>query len=157
MLEIGNLSNCYYSGNIEGVYDTGGLIGGCSQGTIRNCYVINANIEGVGLFPKLTDIIENPKKLEIVELEGPQLPRVLDDEKITIAVINNNFAGQAGLDAKKNGIFIEDKDSPYVNLIVSRVDNQNDEKIKTFLKAYQSEEVAKKAEEVFKGGAVPGW
>ena len=113
--------------------------------------------EGVGLFPKLTDIIENPKKLEIVELEGPQLPRVLDDEKITIAVINNNFAGQAGLDAKKNGIFVEDKDSPYVNLIVSRVDNQNDEKIKTFLKAYQSEEVAKKAEEVFKGGAVPGW
>jgi len=113
--------------------------------------------KNVGLFPKLTDIIENPKKLDIIELDGPQLPRVLEDNKITIAVINNNFAGQAGLDIKKNGIFIEDKDSPYVNLIVSRVDNQSDEKIKTFLKAYQSKEVAEKAKEVFKDGAIPGW
>lgn len=113
--------------------------------------------DGVGLFPKLTDIVANPKKLEIIELESPQLPRVLEDDKITIAIINNNFAGQAGLDAKKEGIFVEDKESPYVNLIVSRIDNQNDEKIKTFLKAYQSEEVAKKADEIFKGSAIPGW
>jgi len=42
-------------------------------------------------------------------------------------------------------------------LIVSRVDNQSDEKIKTFLKAYQSKEVAEKAKEVFKDGAIPGW
>lgn len=111
----------------------------------------------VGLFPKLTDVIENPKKLQIIELEGPQLPRVLDDEKVTIAVINNNFAGQAGLDATKNGIFIEDKDSPYVNLIVSRTDNKDEEKVKTFIKAYQSEEVAQKAKDIFKGGAVQGW
>ena len=111
----------------------------------------------VGLFPKLTDVIDNPKKLEIMELDGPQLPRVLEDEKVTLAIINNNFAGQAGLDPKVDGIFVEDKDSPYVNLIVSRIDNQNDEKIKTFLKAYQSEEVAKKAEQLFKGGAIQGW
>lgn len=111
----------------------------------------------VGLLPKVTDIVSNPKKLEIFELEAPQLPRVLDDEKVVIAIINNNFAVQSGLDKDKEGIFLEGKDSPYVNLVVSREDNKNDEKIKQFTQAYQSEEVAKKADEIFKGGAVKGW
>lgn len=113
--------------------------------------------EGVGLFPKLTDITANPKQLEIVELEAPQLSRVLDDEKVVIAVINNNFAGQAGLDATKDGVFTEDKDSPYMNLVVSREDNKNDPRIKQFLEAYQSDKVEAKAKELFKDGAVKGW
>ena len=113
--------------------------------------------DGVGLFPKLTDIVSNPKKLEIIELEAPQLTRVLDDEKVVIAVINNNFAGQAGLDAAKEGIFTEDKDSPYMNLVVSREDNKNDPRLKQFLQAYQSPEVEQKAKEVFKDGAIKGW
>lgn len=113
--------------------------------------------EGIGLLPKVTDIVDNPKQLKIVEIEAPQLPRVLDDKEVVIAIINNNFAAQAGLDEAKFGIFKEDKDSPYVNLVVSRDDNKNDEKVKNFLKAYQSDEVVKKAEEIFKGGAVKGW
>lgn len=113
--------------------------------------------DNVGLLPKVTDIAENPKQLKIVEIEAPQLPRVLDDKEVVIAIINNNFAAQAGLDANKFGIFKEDKNSPYVNLIVSREDNKNSEKVKNFVKAYQSDEVLKKAEEVFKGGAVKGW
>lgn len=111
----------------------------------------------VGLLPKVTDIVENPKKLDIIEIDGAQLPRVLDDAKVTLAIINNNFAVQSGLDKDKEGIFSEDKDSPYVNLVVSREDNKNDEKVKQFTEAYQSDEVAKKAEEIFKGGAVKGW
>lgn len=113
--------------------------------------------DNVGLLPKVTDIAENPKQLKIVEIEAPQLPRVLDDKEVVIAIINNNFAAQAGLDANQFGIFKEDKNSPYVNLIVSREDNKNSEKVKNFVKAYQSDEVLKKAEEVFKGGAVKGW
>lgn len=111
----------------------------------------------VGLFPKLTDIVANPKKLDIIELEAPQLTRVLDDEKVVIAVINNNFAGQAGLSASKNGVFTEEKDSPYMNLIVSREDNKNDPRVKQFLQAYQSTEVEQKAKEIFKDGAIKGW
>jgi len=113
--------------------------------------------DNVGLLPKVTDIAENPKQLKIVEIEAPQLPRVLDDKEVVIAIINNNFAAQAGLDANQLGIFKEDKNSPYVNLIVAREDNKNAEKVKNFVKAYQSDEVLKKAEEVFKGGAVKGW
>ncbi|MBT2622515.1 methionine ABC transporter substrate-binding lipoprotein MetQ [Chryseobacterium sp. ISL-6] len=113
--------------------------------------------DGIGLLPKVTDIVSNPKQLKIVEIEAPQLPRVLDDKEVVIAIINNNFAAQAGLDETKFGIFKEDKDSPYVNVVVARHDNKDAEKVKNFLKAYQSDEVVRKAEEVFKGGAVKGW
>lgn len=111
----------------------------------------------VGLLPKVTDIVSNPKQLRILEIEAPQLPRVLDDKEVTIAVINNNFAAQAGLNADKDGLFKEDKESPYVNIIVSRKDNKDQQKVKNFVKAYQSEEVAQAAEKAFKGGAVKGW
>ncbi|WP_437917743.1 methionine ABC transporter substrate-binding lipoprotein MetQ [Sphingobacterium sp. LRF_L2] len=111
----------------------------------------------VGLLPKLQDITENRLHLKILELEAPQLPRTLDDDKVTVAVINNNFAASNNLTAKKDGLFIENEKSPYVNIIVSRQDNKEDEKVKTFAKAYQSAEVEAKAEEVFKGGAVKGW
>ncbi|WP_326984488.1 methionine ABC transporter substrate-binding lipoprotein MetQ [Chryseobacterium sp. MYb264] len=113
--------------------------------------------DGIGLLPKVTDITENPKQLKIVEIEAPQLPRVLDDKEVVLAIINNNFAAQAGLDAEKQGILTEDKDSPYTNVVVARHDNQNSDKVKNFVKAYESDEVMKKAQEIFKGGAVKGW
>ncbi|QEC43235.1 methionine ABC transporter substrate-binding lipoprotein MetQ [Pseudobacter ginsenosidimutans] len=113
--------------------------------------------EGVGLLPKVIDITENPKQLKIVEIEAPQLPRVLDDSQVTIAIINNNFAAQAGLDAATLGILQEEGTSPYVNVIASREDNKDQEKVKNFVKAYQSDAVVKAAEKVFRGGAIKGW
>lgn len=113
--------------------------------------------DNIGLLPKVTDITENPRQLEILELEAPQLPRVLDDDRVALAIINNNFAAQAGLNPEKEGLFSEDKNSPYANLIVSREDNQNEEKIKKFVQAYQSVEVEQKAKEVFQGGAIKSW
>ena len=113
--------------------------------------------DGVGLLPKVIDIIENPKKLKILELEAPQLPRTLDDKNVTLAIINNNFAAKVGLLATKDGLLVEDEKSPYVNLIVAREDNKNEQKVKNFVKAYQSAEVEKAAETAFKGGAIKGW
>jgi D-methionine transport system substrate-binding protein len=52
---------------------------------------------------------------------------------------------------------VEDSKSPYVNLIVAREDNKNEEKVKKFVKAYQSVEVEQTAEKEFKGGAIKGW
>ncbi|MEG0851973.1 MAG: methionine ABC transporter substrate-binding lipoprotein MetQ [Flavobacterium sp.] len=112
---------------------------------------------GIGLLPKVTDIISNPKNLKILELEAPQLPRALDDQNVTIAIINNTFASQAGLVPARDALFVEDKDSPYVNLVVSREDNKNEEKVKQFLQAFQSPEVEQAAIREFKGGAVKGW
>src|SRR5690606_12292035 len=111
----------------------------------------------VGLLPTVNDIVSNPKNLKIMELEAPQLPRALDDRNVTIAVINNTFATPNGLIATRDGLFVEGKDSPYVNLVVAREDNKDEEKIRKFVQAYQSEEVAAAAEREFKGGAIKGW
>lgn len=113
--------------------------------------------DGIGLLPKVTDIVANPRQLKIFELEAPQLPGVLDDKQVVIAIINNNFAAQGGLTYEEQGLFREDSDSPYMNVIVSREDNKDAENVKNFVKAYQSEAVAKAAEKAFKDGAIKGW
>ncbi|MDR1920111.1 MAG: MetQ/NlpA family lipoprotein [Tannerellaceae bacterium] len=110
---------------------------------------------GRGYAPRLIDIAENPLKLNILELEAPQLPRALDDKQVSLAVINNNFAVKANL-FLQDGVIVEDKDSPYVNLIVAREDNSQEEKVKQFVASYQSEEVWAVAEKEFPGGVVRG-
>lgn len=111
--------------------------------------------DNTNLLSTRVDIVENPKNLEIQEVEAPLLPRTLDD--VAFSIINTTYAGQVGLTPTKDGIFVEDKNSPYVNLIVSREDNKDKEIVKDFIKAYQSEEVFNKANEVFKGAMVKGW
>lgn len=113
--------------------------------------------EGTGLLPTVLDVVENPKGLKLIELEAPQLPRSLDDNKIDLAVINTTYASQINLTLAKDGLFVEDKDSPYVNIIVSREDNKDSEAVKEFVQAYQSDEVFNEADKVFNGGAVKGW
>ncbi|KAA6330500.1 D-methionine-binding lipoprotein MetQ [termite gut metagenome] len=111
---------------------------------------------GRGYAPRLIDIEANPRNFNIIELEAPQLPRALDDNNVALAVINNSFAVKAGL-FLSDGIYVEDKDSPYVNLIVARTENKDEEKVKKFAQAYQSEEVAETARHEFKEGAIRGW
>jgi len=113
--------------------------------------------EGVGLLPTVNDIVDNPKHLDILELEAPQLPRALDDQKVSIAVINNTFAGPAGLIAKRDGLFVEDGQSPYVNIIVCREADKGKENLKQWAQAYQSPEVVAVADSAFHGGAIKGW
>ena len=65
----------------------------------------------------------HPKNLDIRPLDAAQLPRVLTD--VDIAAINTNFAVPAGL-IPKEGLFMEDKDSPYANILVVRDQDKND-------------------------------
>ncbi|QIW16098.1 DL-methionine transporter substrate-binding subunit [Pasteurellaceae bacterium RH1A] len=111
--------------------------------------------EGNKLFATRVDILENPKNLVIQEIDAPLLPRTLDDTALSI--INTTYAGQVGLNPTKDGLFVESKDSPYVNIIVARESNKDDEKVKNFVKSYQTEEVHQKANEVFNGAVVKGW
>lgn len=112
---------------------------------------------GKGLLPTAVDIVDNPHHLNIIELEGAQLPRVLDDPKVDVAIISTTYIQQTGLSPVRDSIFIEDRNSPYVNIVVAREDNKDAEKVKNFVKAYQSPEVASAAARIFNGGAVPGW
>lgn len=111
--------------------------------------------EGSGLESTVRDIVANPKNIEIIELEAPQLPRSLDD--VTLAIINNTFASTINLVPERDGVFVEDKESPYVNLIVARENNVDNENVKTFVKAYQTDEVYNAASDIFKGSVVKGW
>ncbi|AIR70872.1 MetQ/NlpA family lipoprotein [Dickeya fangzhongdai] len=113
--------------------------------------------DNVGLLPTVLDVTENPKNLKLVELEAPQLPRSLDDDQIALAIINTTYASQINLTPTKDGLFVEEKDSPYVNLLVAREDNKDAENVKKFVKAYQSDEVNQAALKTFNGGAVKGW
>ncbi|MBZ6067314.1 methionine ABC transporter substrate-binding lipoprotein MetQ [Aeromonas schubertii] len=101
------------------------------------------------------DIVANPKNLKIVELEAAQLPRSLED--VDLAIINTTFASQIDLTPNRDGLFVEDKESPYVNLIVARESNKDEQKVKEFVQSFQTDEVYKKGDELFKGGLVKGW
>lgn len=101
------------------------------------------------------DIVENPKNLKFSELEAPQLPRVLQD--VDFAIINTNFALETGLDPLKDTLFMEDKDSPYANVLAVRPDNQNDPAISELAKALNSQEVKKFLEDKYKGAIVPAF
>ncbi|OPH37217.1 MetQ/NlpA family lipoprotein [Moraxella equi] len=110
--------------------------------------------DNTNLFSTSLDIVENPKKLEIKEVDTSVAARALDD--VDLAVVNNTYAGQVGLTAN-DGVFVEDKDSPYVNIIVARADNKDSDAIKNFVQAYQSDEVEAEAKNQFKDGVVKGW
>ena len=85
------------------------------------------------------DIIKNPYNIEIVELDAAQLPRTLDD--VLASVINSNFAGQAGFIPSRDAIIMEDKDSPYANIIAVREADKDSPKIKALVEASQSKKV----------------
>ena len=85
------------------------------------------------------DITGNPKGLKFVELEAAQLPRTLVD--VTASVINTNFASEAGLVPSRDAIVIEDKDSPYANVIAVREADKDSPAVKALVKAVNSPEV----------------
>lgn len=100
------------------------------------------------------DIAENPRDFRFREIEAAQLPRVLPD--VDMAFINNTFAQPAGL-TLDDALIKEGPESPYVNLIAVRAGDEEREDIRQLVDAYQREEVIDKADELFKGAAVPGW
>lgn len=101
------------------------------------------------------DISENPKNLIIKPIDAAQLPRALDD--VDIAIINTTFAIPAGLNPQSDSIIIEDKYSPYANLIVVRQKDANSDKSKALLSAMHSKAVLNKAKDVFGNGALPAF
>ncbi len=110
---------------------------------------------GVGTRATPANIIENPKNLSIIELDAAQLPRSLED--VDLAIINTGYAAEINLLPSRDGLFVEEKDSPYVNIIVAREGEKDSTLIKNFVKAYQSPEVFEKAKELLPGSVIQGW
>ena len=101
------------------------------------------------------DILTNPKQFQFKELDAAQLPRILTD--VDAAVINSSFAIPADLRPSRDGLFVEQKDSPYANLIVIRQDSDKKRQLEEFVKAMNSVEVKKQAKNLFGDAAIPAW
>ena len=111
--------------------------------------------DGVGVKATVQDITSNPKNLKFQEVEAAQVPRTLDD--VDAAVINTNFAVQVNLVPTKDAMFMEDKTSPYVNIIAVRAGDQDRPEIQALLKALKSDEVKNFINEKYKGAIVPAF
>ena len=99
------------------------------------------------------DIVENPKKITIAELEGAQLPRVLDDLDAT--VIASHFAIEAKLNPVKDSIALESPQSKYNVVLVVR--RQDKPWVKDLVDAYRSPEVKAFVADTFKGSILTVW
>jgi len=101
------------------------------------------------------DITENSKQLKFRELDSAMLPRVLD--QVDLALINTNYALDAGLNPTKDALAIESSDSPYVNFLVARPDNKDDARVQKLAKALNSPEVKAFIEQKYKGAVLPAF
>jgi D-methionine transport system substrate-binding protein len=108
-----------------------------------------------GLKATPLDIVENPKKIKIVELDAAQLPRSLDD--FDAAVINGNYAESAGLSPTKDAIAVEASTGPYANVIAVRIADKDKPWVAKLVKAYHSPEVKKFVLEKYKGSVITSW
>jgi D-methionine transport system substrate-binding protein len=109
--------------------------------------------EGSKITATPRDIADNPKNLEFKELEAATLPRILN--QVDVALINTNYALEAGLNPTKDALIIEGSDSPYVNILVARPDNKDSDAMKKLSAALTSEDVKDFIYEKYQGAVVP--
>ena len=111
--------------------------------------------EDVGLEATKTDIVDNPKNVEIVELEAASIPGALAD--VALGVINANYALGAQL-TTDDAVAYEASDSEaaetYVNVIVVNKGNEESEKTKALVAAVQTDAVKKFIEEKYNGAVI---
>lgn len=102
------------------------------------------------------DIVENPHKIEIVEVEAAQVPRSLPD--VDFGVINGNFAIAAGLKVS-DALATESADSvaakTYANIIAVREGDENSDKTKALVNALTTAEIKQFIENKYQGAVVP--
>jgi len=110
---------------------------------------------GTGFKPTVADIVDNPKRLKLIEVDAAQTPRALDD--VNAAAINTNYAVSAGLEPTKDAILLEDPKGPYVNLIAVRAGDRDKPWVRILLDSYRSPEVKAFILAKFKGAVVPTW
>ena len=111
---------------------------------------------GAELTAGAADITANPKHLRIVELDAAQVARSLPD--VDAAVVNSNYALQAGLDPVNGSLAKETLDSPYsVNIIAVREADKDKPWVRQLVAAYHSDAVRAFIVQQFKGAYIPAW
>ena len=108
--------------------------------------------DGAGITATKNDIVENPYNVEIVEAEAAQLPNLLPD--VDYAVINSNYAINAGLNPVNDSLLIEGSASAYANILAVKEGNENEPKILALKAALESKQVADYIAETYAGSVV---
>ena len=108
--------------------------------------------EGVGIVATKNDIVENPYNVEIVEAEAAQLPNILQD--VDYAVINSNYAINAGLNPVADSLTIEGSSSAYSNILAVKEGNENAPEVLALIAALESKAVADFIAEKYAGAVV---
>ena len=114
--------------------------------------------DDVGVSPTKADIVENPKNITIDELDAAQVARTLPD--VDAAVINTNLAIDAGLSPKDDAIFMEplnDNSAPYINYVVARAEDKDNELYKKVAAYYRTPEVKALNDELYEKTKVMAW
>ena len=113
--------------------------------------------DGAGITATVNDIKENPHNIKFVELAAEQIPRSLPD--FDFAVINGNYALEAGLNASTDALATETSDSDavkkYVNIIAVKEGSENNEGIKALVEVLKSDEIKKFINDTYQGSVVP--
>lgn len=113
--------------------------------------------KGAGFDATKLDIAENPKHVEIVEMEAAQLVKSLKD--VDLAVINGNYALQGGLNASKDALATESSDSEsaqtYANIIAVKKGNEKNAAVKKLVEVLQSKTIQDYINQTFNGAVVP--
>ena len=108
--------------------------------------------DGVGITATKNDIVENPYNVEIVEAEAAQLPNMLPD--LDYAVINSNYAINAGLNPVSDSLLIEGSASAYANILAVKEGNENEPAVLALKAALESKQVADYIAEKYNGSVV---
>ena len=108
--------------------------------------------DGAGITATKNDIVDNPYNVEIVEAEAAQLPNMLPD--LDYAVINSNYAINAGLNPVNDSLFIEGSASAYANILAVKEGSENEPKILALKAALESKQVADYIAEKYAGSVV---
>ena len=108
--------------------------------------------EGAGLEATKGDIESSVVDIELVEVEAALVPEIKQD--VDYAIINNNYALQAGLNPVTDSLLIESADSPYVNVVSVKEGNENSDEAKALAAALQSQKVVDFINSTYAGAAV---
>lgn len=132
--------------------------GGRALKVLEAAGVITVDPEA-GYTPVLSDITDNPLNLEFIEVEAANTPSLLPD--VAAAIINGGHAVDNGLFPEEDAIYLETvqegSDNPYINIIVARTADKDNEIYKRIVEEYRTGAVAKVIEEVYKGAYIPTW
>lgn len=109
--------------------------------------------EDAGVEATPNDITENPHNLKFVEVEAAMVPNVVSE--VDIAVINSNYAMEAGFNPVEDSLAIEDADSPYVNVLVVKEGNESNPAVQALIDALESDAVRSFILEKYEGAVVP--